>query len=163
MSPRRRLLVLCACAVLAACAQPPKPVAIPGDDAAWSGRLGLVVDDTSQQQNFSAGFELTGSAQRGKLMLYNPLGNVLAQFEWTPGSARMTSSDRQVESDSLGALIVQLTGNDLPIAALFGWLRGEDVKTPGWEADLSRADSGRIVANRTSPLPLATLRIVLSQ
>ena len=59
--------------------------------------------------------------------------------------------------------MVQLTGNDLPIQALFGWLKGIDVKVTGWEADLSRIESGRLLATRYSPLPTATLRIVLNR
>ena len=80
-----------------------------------------------------------------------------------PGVATLDSPDQKLESDSLSALIIQLTGNDLPIQALFGWLRGVDVKVTGWTADLSRIDTGRLVATRFSPQPNAVLRIVLNR
>ncbi|MDR2334951.1 MAG: outer membrane lipoprotein LolB [Burkholderiaceae bacterium] len=159
---RRHVLLLGPAVLLAGCAQPPlREHAMSGEDS-WSGRLGLQVDEGADK-SFSAGFDLSGNADRGSLTLYNPLGNVMATLRWSPGVASLDSPDQQLESDSLSALIVQLTGNDLPIQALFGWLKGVDVKVTGWEADLSRIDSGRIVATRFSPLPGAVLRIVLSR
>ena len=158
----RRGFVLATAALLAACAQPQRQhVAAAGEDY-WSGRLGLQVDEGAQK-SFSAGFELSGNPERGDLTLYNPLGNVLAKLHWSPGTATMDSPDQQLESDSLGALVAQLTGNDLPIQALFGWLKGEDVKVTGWTADLSRIDTGRLAATRFSPQPGAVLRIVLDR
>lgn len=158
----RRSLLLGSAALLAACATPSRPTLIPAGTDAWSGRLGLQVEDGADQ-SFSAGFDLTGSPESGHLTLYNPLGNVLAKLHWSPGQATLDSPDQQLESDSLSALIVQLTGNDLPIKALFSWLKGDNVKATGWEADLSRIDSGRLVATRFSPLPAATLRVVLAR
>ncbi|MBF5003555.1 lipoprotein insertase outer membrane protein LolB [Diaphorobacter caeni] len=162
-SLQRRAVVLGAAALLAGCAQPKREpgVAINGEDF-WTGRLGLQVDEGAEK-NFSAGFDLSGDAGRGKLTLYNPLGNVLAKLQWSPGLAMLDSPDQKLESDSLSALLIQLTGNDLPIQALFGWLRGVDVKVTGWSADLSRMDSGRLTATRISPQPGAVLRIVLER
>lgn len=162
-SVQRRALVLGAAALLAGCAQPKREpgVALNGEDF-WTGRLGLQVEDGAEK-NFSAGFDLSGDADRGNLTLYNPLGNVLAKLQWAPGIAKLDSPDQKLESDSLSALIIQLTGNDLPIQALFGWLRGVDVKVTGWTADLSRIDTGRLVATRFSPQPNAVLRIVLNR
>ena len=40
---------------------------------------------------------------------------------------------------------------------------GVDVKVTGWTADLSRIDTGRLVATRFSPQPNAVLRIVLNR
>lgn len=162
-SVQRRALVLGAAALLAGCAQPKREpgVALNGEDF-WTGRLGLQVEDGAEK-NFSAGFDLSGDAGRGNLTLYNPLGNVLAKLQWAPGVATLDSPDQKLESDSLSALIIQLTGNDLPIQALFGWLRGVDVKVTGWTADLSRIDTGRLVATRFSPQPNAVLRIVLNR
>lgn len=161
---RRRLWLLGAlgsAALLAACAQPRRSaVAMNGEDS-WSGRLGLQVDEGAEK-SFSAGFDLSGDADRGALTLYNPLGNVMARLKWAPGLASLDSPDQQLESDSLKALVIQLTGNDLPIQALFGWLKGVDVKVAGWQADLSRIDSGRLTATRHAPLPGAVLRIVLN-
>lgn len=160
---RRSAILLGASALLVACAQPKRaPDAITNGENFWTGRLGLQVDEGAEK-NFSAGFDLSGDADRGMLTLYNPLGNVLAKLQWSPGAAQLDSPDQKLESDSLGTLIVQLTGNDLPIQALFGWLRGVDVKVTGWTADLSRIDSGRLVATRFSPQPGAVLRIVLNR
>ena len=155
--------MLGAAALLAACAQPKRVpnIAMNGEDF-WTGRLGLQVDEGAEK-NFSAGFDLSGDTERGNLTLYNPLGNVLAKLQWSPGVATLDSPDQKLESDSLSALIIQLTGNDLPIQALFGWLRGVDVKVTGWTADLSRIDSGRLTATRFSPQPGAVLRIVLNR
>ncbi|MBS0509283.1 MAG: outer membrane lipoprotein LolB, partial [Proteobacteria bacterium] len=44
-------------ALLAACAQPPRPASGAADH--WSGRLALQVEDAAAQ-SFSAGFELQG-------------------------------------------------------------------------------------------------------
>ena len=158
----RRALVLGASALLVACAQPKRPELASNGEDLWTGRLGLQVEEGAEK-SFSAAFDLSGDAERGNLPLYNPLGNVLAKLHWSPGQATLTSPDQQLESDSLSALVIQLTGNDLPIQALFGWLRGVDVKVTGWEADLSRIDAGRLIATRYSPQPGATLRIVLDR
>ncbi|QNP50605.1 outer membrane lipoprotein LolB [Diaphorobacter aerolatus] len=156
-------MVLGTAALLSACTRPRlKPdQSINGEDF-WSGRLGLQIEEGAEK-NFSAAFDLSGDAQRGDLTLYNPLGNVLAKLKWSPGTATLDSPDQRLVSDSLGELLIQLTGNDLPIQALFGWLRGVDVKATGWTADLSRIDSGRLVATRFSPQPVAVLRIVLNR
>lgn len=155
-------MVLGVAALLGACAQPKlRNVSMQGEDA-YSGRLGLQVEEGAEK-NFSAAFDLTGDATRGNLTLYNPLGNVLAKLQWAPGVARLESPEQNLESDSLAALVIQLTGNDLPIQALFGWLKGVDVKVTGWKADLSRIATGRLVATRFSPQPAAVLRIVLNQ
>jgi len=128
----RLLLAGLALALLGACAQPPRPAGGAADH--WSGRLAVQVEDASAQ-SFSAGFELQGSPQAGELTLFNPLGNVMAQLQWRPG---------------------------LPIAALFGWLKGEAVQATGWQADLSALGQGRLTATRHTPAPQTILRVALS-
>lgn len=149
--------------LLAACAQPPapKPSADPAMGA-WSGRLSLQVDDAAAQ-SFSAGFELNGRPEQGQLIVLNPLGNVMATIDWSPGKAVLVDGGTRRESASLDALVQELTGSALPVSALFGWLRGEAVQVTGWEADLSRIDEGRLMAQRLAPPPQATLRVVLSR
>lgn len=159
--PRRGRLVLAALGgmLLAACAQAPRPP----DGAAdhWSGRLAVQVEDAAAQ-SFSAGFELQGSPAAGQLTLFNPLGNVLAELQWSPGRALLHSGSETRQSTSLPALVLELTGSELPIEALFGWLKGDQVQAAGWQADLSALDKGRLTATRRMPAPHTVLRIILS-
>jgi outer membrane lipoprotein LolB len=149
---------------LTACVQPPRPT----DAAAsvWSGRLALQVQDSAPDavaQSFSAGFELQGSPAQGELRLFTPLGNTLAVLHWSPGHALLVQGEQRRESASVDALTRELTGSDLPIAALFGWLRAEAVQATGWQVDLGALDQARIAATRHAPAPQASLRIVLNR
>lgn len=159
--PLRGRLVLAglAGALLAACAQPPRPAGNAPDH--WSGRLAVQVDDEASQ-SFSAGFELQGNPDAGELTLLNPLGSIIAKLQWSPGRAMLLNGPEQRESTSLQALVLELTGSDLPIIALFGWLKGEAVQATGWQADLSALDKGRLMATRHTPAPQTILRIALS-
>ena len=121
----------------------------------------MQVEDAAAQ-SFSAGFELKGNPEAGELMLFNPLGNALARLEWAPGRALLHNGDERRESASLQALVQELTGSDLPVAALFGWLKGEAVQAAGWQADLSGLERGRLTAVRHAPAPQTTLRVILS-
>jgi outer membrane lipoprotein LolB len=58
-------------------------------------------------------------------------------------------------------LIQQLLGTDLPVAALFAWLSGQEVAADGWEVNLAQFDQGKIMAQRLTPLPRAQLRVIL--
>lgn len=159
----RTLLVSVSVGLLAACAQPPAPPPSTDPDiGAWSGRLSLQVDDPAAQ-SFSAGFELTGRPESGQLTLLNPLGNVLATIEWSPGRAVLKDGSSQKESASLDSLVQEMTGSALPVSALFSWLRGDAVQVTGWEANLDSIADGRLVAQRLAPPPQATLRVVLSR
>jgi outer membrane lipoprotein LolB len=128
----------------------------------WSGRLALQVED-DPPQSFSAAFDLRGSAIAGELWLYSPLGSTLAKLSWSSGMARLEQGESIRESRSLDSLLRELTGQPLPIAALFDWLHGNPSPATGWQADLHAAPEGRIIATRTQPLPRATLRIALSR
>ncbi|WP_291519457.1 lipoprotein insertase outer membrane protein LolB [Acidovorax sp.] len=128
----------------------------------WSGRLALQVEGRDAQ-SFSALFELRGDDQRGELVLLSPLGNRLAQLTWTDGQAELVSSEGRRSSSSLDALVQDVAGTSVPIAALFEWLRGHPMAVPGWEADLSASAQGRVVARRHSPPPAASLRIALTR
>lgn len=158
---RRRDLCLAALAdaLLAGCAQVAPPPPSPGS---WSGRLALQVED-SQSPSFFAAFHLQGDAARGELELFNPLGNIVARLTWQPGSALLDDGKQQRTSSSLAALTQELTGNALPITALFAWLHGQEMQASGWLADLSALDAGRITATRLQPLPTAVLRVVLNR
>ena len=157
-------LLLCT-ALLAGCAQPVRQ--LPSDANAlqsqhWSGRMALQVQD-SQQQSFSAGFELQGHAEQGTLLVFTPLGSIIARLQWSPQGATLQQGESITESQSMPALIQRMTGSDIPVAALFDWLQGKDTEVSGWKTDLSNVSQGRLRADRFSPPPEASLRIVLDQ
>ena len=145
---------------LIGCAQPAKvpPHAVD----MWSGRIALQVEE-QPSQSFSAMFELRGNARTGELVLVSPLGNRLAQLEWKDGHAQLTSAQETRSSESLDSLLQEATGSRIPVAALFRWLKGEQSTAPGWSADLSALEDGRLVAHREAPVPKATLRIALTR
>lgn len=145
---------------LLGCAQPPQSAG--GAQDAWSGRISLQVEGQASQ-SFSAAFELQGDVQKGGLVLISPLGNRLAQLEWQDGHAQLTTAQETRNSHSLDVLLEEVTGTQIPVAALFQWLKGVHSTTPGWRADLSRLGQGRLVAHRDEPPPQATLRIALTR
>lgn len=149
---------------LAGCAQPTRA---PDPGAHWSGRLALQVQagtalPETEAQSFHAGFELSGSAEQGQLLLSTPLGTSLARLRWGPGGAALEQGGQLRQAASLDALAQNLSGASLPIAALFDWLQGRATPAAGWQADLSGAAQGRITAQRWQPLPQATLRIIVT-
>lgn len=150
-------------ALLAACSTPkPYPIQQHQSTKAWQGRLGLQVHDpVAQEQSFSASFYLQGSAERGSLDVFTPLGSQIAKLQWQPGAASLQQGDHITYSTSLDDLLLQSLGTVLPVNALFSWLQGLASNAEGWKADLSRHAEGRITAQRYSPLPQATLRVVL--
>jgi outer membrane lipoprotein LolB len=144
--------------LLAACATPPKPIA-PAGVQAWSGRMALTVEGQAAQ-SFSAGFELKGAPEAGELTLLNPLGGTVAVLAWSPGTATLRSNGKTREFASLEELAQEATGAPLPVASLFDWLAGKPTPVPGWEADVTQVDEGRLRARRTDPPPPADLRVV---
>ena len=129
---------------------------------AWAGRLSLQVPD-QPSESFSAGFELRGSAQEGELVLLTPIGSTLGVVRWEPGKAMLRSPARETTYPSLEALITELAGSPIPVAALFDWLRGVESSVPGWRADLAQLADGRITARRFDPPPEANLRVILER
>lgn len=150
--------LLISVALLSACATPQR--AIQPGEAIWSGRLAMTVQ-SDPPQSFSAGFELRGTPAAGELQLTSPLGTSLATVVWEPGSAEMRQGGQVTRRGSLDELTTELSGTPVPVAALFGWLRGQTGDAPGWQADVTRQPEGRITARRTSPLPTAELRVVV--
>lgn len=145
--------------LLAACAQTPRMAEQPG---VWSGRMALRVQDDAVA-SFSAMFVLQGNTERGSLTLSTPLGTVLAALRWAPGQAALQSSQGERTAESLDALLTDALGSNIPVPALFAWLRGEAASAEGWKVDLSGIDSGRMSAVREHPAPRATLRIALDR
>lgn len=128
----------------------------------WSGRLALQVEG-SDRQSFAASFELRGTARQGELRLFTPLGSTVAVVDWNGQGATLRSGDDVRTFASLDALATSASGNPIPVAALFDWLRGQPSPVPGWTPDLRQLPEGRLVAHRTEPLPAMTLRVVLEQ
>jgi len=65
--------------------------------------------------------------------------------------------------ESLGELLREVVGTELPVSALFAWVAGERKGTNGWSADLTDYRRGRIKARRQDPTPAAELNLVLTR
>lgn len=150
---------------LSGCSAPPTLKTVPASSThSWIGRMGLQIHDPlAQEQSFSASFHLQGTPEQGRLDIFNPLGSQIVQLQWQPGMATLQQGDRITPSESLHALLQQSLGTALPLEALFGWLQGQTVSADGWQVDLSRHAQGRITAQRITPHPQATLRVVLQR
>ena len=119
---------------------------------------------SSPPQAFSADFELDGQGEAGTLALLSPLGTTVAQMQWAPGMAQLRHAGEVRKFESLSALAQQATGTELPIAALFDWLRGTATPAPGWDADLSQLPEGRLQAHRSADsAPAVELKILLER
>lgn len=119
----------------------------------WEGRLALTVPEQGMQssQNFSASFELSGRPEAGLMQIFGPFGQTVARLQWTPQSAQLLQSGSVQTFDSLPTLTTALTGQDLPIQALFDWLEGRPTEVSGWLVDLSAHAQGKILAKRLNP------------
>lgn len=151
-----------ALALLSGCATRTAPlIAVDGAERQhWSGRLSLHIA-SAPAQGLSASFELQGQAQAGELRLLSPFGQTLATAIWQPQGATLRQGERTLHYPDMDALTADLTGTPLPVAALFDWLRGRATPVQGWSVDLTEQTSGRLRAQRSSPLPEAMLRLVL--
>lgn len=155
--------LLCAAVLMAGCAMPSKLSTMNGSEAApWRGRLSVRLE-SQPVQSFSAGFELSGNSSAGALNLYTPLGTTAAALAWSPQVSLLRINSETQQFTSLGALMQQTLGAELPVEALFAWLAGEPVAAPGWQVDLSQRGQGRISARRQLPLPEAELRLAMEQ
>lgn len=138
--------------------------------SSYQGRLSLRIA-SDPPQSLYAGFSLNGDAQTGDLTLNSPLGNTLAQLFWTPQTAVLKANNETKEFPSANALVENVTGTSIPLAALFDWLAGKNTAALGWEIDLSEMKTEnfnndtvqRLIAKRTSPLPTAELRIAIDK
>lgn len=158
--------------LLSACATP-RP---PGDEqgSALSGRLSVRIDG-QPERSINAGFELTGSAERGQLMLNGPLGVSAAQARWSRDEAVLSSAGTESRFADLPSLVGAALGEDIPLAALFDWLKGRpwsgakfSARTDGtagfaqlgWQIDMTRWSDGWIEARRDAA-PSITVRAKL--
>lgn len=147
--------------LLASCATAPSDDAPTTPRAGqWIGRLAVVVA-TDPPGQFHAGFDLTGTADSGRLTLTSPLGSTLAVLRWAPGQALLRQGNEERNFGSIDALVAEATGTVLPVRALFAWLHGAPEPADGWQVDLSQLDDGRLIARRQAPPPATELRVVL--
>ena len=152
---------------LTACAS----LAPPPATGVLSGRLSVRVDGQPERA-VSAGFELSGNAERGSLLLSGPLGTTAAQASWSPGQALLRSAGSETRHPDLDSLGQAALGEALPMAALFDWLQGRawagaasapradgqaGFQQLGWQIDLARWADGALEAVRLAP-PLITVR-----
>jgi outer membrane lipoprotein LolB len=165
MNAQRRWLVRAcvanACLALTACASKPAPFKTP-DMFFKAGRLALHIA-SEPPQSMSGGFELQSQADSGELKLFSPLGNQLAVLQWQPGLARLEQAGQIWQNKDLDALLIQLTGTSLPLKAMIDWLQARPSESPGWIADLSRIQQGRLSIQNTptSAQPAVSLRLIL--
>ena len=172
-----RIAALLVALLLVACATVSQaPVA----GVTLSGRLAVHVDavEGGAAQSMSAAFELKGDAQAGRLNLSTPLGNVVAQARWAPGTVVLTTPQGEKTFPDLDALTREVLGASLPVAALFDWLQGRPwpgaastasvapaepgFEQLGWAIDLARFDTAWIGARRERA-PVVTLRAKLDR
>jgi outer membrane lipoprotein LolB len=176
---RVRIAALVTALLTAACASGPRPVA-PLVGETLSGRLAVRVEagNGNAARSENAAFELRGNARAGRLDLSTPLGSVLAQARWAPGSVVLATPQGEREFDDLDALTQEVLGESVPVAALFDWLQGRPwpgaASTPttataepgftqlGWAVSLARFDAGWIVATRARA-PVVTVRAKLDR
>ena len=159
---------------LAACASLVPPTAAPVDLLA--GRLSLRVEG-QPERSFSAGFELSGDARHGELLLSGPLGTTAARARWAGEQAVLASGGSETAYPSLDALAAAVLGEPIPMAALFDWLRGRawpgapatprDDGQPGfdqlgWRISLLQWSDGWLEAHRTVA-PVVTVRVRLER
>jgi outer membrane lipoprotein LolB len=160
---------------LSACQSlPPVPAS---EGPLLSGRLAVRVEGDAQR-SFSAAFELRGRAEAGSMSLNSPLGSQIGRADWSPArGVQLHDGDGTRRYERLDDMAIDLTGEALPIAALFDWLRGRpwpDAPTSelasaghsgfrqlGWDVQLDRLAEGWLVAVRDSPPPRVTVRAKL--
>ena len=130
------------------------------ENAHWEGRMSVKVFGTPVQA-FSANFVLLGSATQGQLLLSSAIGTTVAELEWSAHSARLRTAKESKQFGSLEELATAVTGADIPVTALFDWLRGENGTRGNWEADLQTLASGRLTAHTVNTTPAAELKLVL--
>ncbi|GAB4398756.1 MAG: hypothetical protein OHK0048_11000 [Rhodoferax sp.] len=106
-------------------------------------------------------FDLQGSDQAGELRLFTPLGSTAARITWHAQGAMLDDTRTQRGYASLPDLLQDVLGTELPVAALFDWLRGRAHEVPGWQVDMTQQAQGRLQAQRQTPAPAVQIRMTL--
>jgi outer membrane lipoprotein LolB len=135
----------------------------------------IEASESTPARAVSAAFELSGNAQQGRLDLNTPLGTTLARARWTPDSVAVSTPQGDSTYVDLPSMTRALLGEDLPVVALFDWLRGRpwpgapstsatppsaDFLQLGWEVDLAQY-SQRWVNVKRAQTPSVTVRVKL--
>ena len=162
--------------LIAGCASVEPAAPVVGGDS-FAGRLSVRIEPTASAsaRSLTATFDLRGSPTAGTLGLSTPLGSMLAQARWQPGSVVLVTPQGSRTFADLGALTQEVLGESVPIEAWFDWLHGRPwpgaASTPqaagagfqqlGWTVDLSRFSTGAVSATRLEPQPPVGVRIQL--
>ena len=164
---------------MGACASVPRDVASVAGDS-LSGRLAVRVEasEGAAARSETTAFELQGSAQAGRLNLSTPLGSMLAQARWAPGTVVLATPQGEQRFADLDSLTQEVLGESVPVAALFDWLRGRPwpgaasvgsvapaepgFSQLGWSISLARFDAGLVIAKRERA-PAVTVRAKLDR
>lgn len=172
-----RVAMLALTSALLACQSlPPAPST---EGPLLSGRLAVRVDGDAGR-SFSAAFELRGQAEAGSMSLNSPLGSQIGRADWSPAAGVLLhDGDGTRRYQRLDDMAIELTGEALPIAALFDWLRGRPwpgaprgelveaghtgFRQLGWDVQLDRHAEGWLVAVRDTPPPRVTVRAKLDE
>jgi len=174
--PRARFLSLLPALLLAACASVEPSVPVAGGDS-FAGRLSLRIEPVASApaRAFSAAFDLRGNPSAGSLGLSTPLGSMLAQARWQPGSVVLATPQGTRRFADLDGLTREVLGESVPIEAWFDWLHGRPwpgapsasrgagagFDQLGWTVDLARFAEGAVSATRREPQPPVNVRIQL--
>ena len=125
---------------------------------------------------YGAAFDLQGRPEAGELNLSTPLGTVLGQARWAPGSVVLVTPQGSTAYPDRDALTREVLGESLPVAALFDWLKGRPwpgapsraapagggFSQLGWRVDLAALADATISAVRERP-PAVTVRVKLDR
>ena len=146
----------------------------------FSGRLSVQIEavDDEPARSTSGAFELMGNAQRGRLDLSTPIGSTVARARWEPAGVFLETPQGNSQHPTLMDMTRTMLGEELPVTAMFDWLRGrpwpgaDSVAASsgepagfhqlGWAVDLSKFDHARIVARRSAP-PVVVVQVRLDR
>lgn len=172
-------LVACAIAALAGCASPTRTVDNNTADV-LSGRMAVRVAASrdAMERSVTAGFELLGRPAEGQLNLSTPLGTMIAQARWAPGTVLLVTPQGERRFASLDELTREVLGESIPVTALFDWLQGrpwpgaasvptQPPRDPGfvqlgWIVNLARFAEASLDVVREQP-PEVTVRVKLDR
>jgi len=113
-------------AVVAGCATPRAPLALPASNAgidtfSLTGRVAVKLE----QRGYSAKLSWRHAAAGDRLRLLSPVGSVIAELEADASGAMLTTGDRKVyRSGDVQALTREVLGWDLPLDGLKHWVVG---------------------------------------
>jgi outer membrane lipoprotein LolB len=113
-------------AVVAGCAAPRAPQALPASNAgldtfSLTGRVAVKME----QRGYSAKLSWRHAAAGDRLRLLSPVGSVIAEIEADASGAMLTTGDKKVyRSGDVQALTREVLGWDLPLEGLQHWVVG---------------------------------------